>query len=858
MNTKALEKFCPQARVELIDAVHLRCVRYALDDAGRAAHPADADVVAGAVLTPAEKAQRTALFERIEHLDEERDGKGYATFCEQQAYSWFNRFAAIRYMELHGYLSNNVRMLSANNGAFEPECLRMASELDLPGLELAEVLDLITAGDDEALFRRILVAQMNELADCLPTVFGHVDDADALTLPDNLLARGEHDVLFHMVEDIPEEAWDAVEVLGWMYQFYNSQLKDAFFKSKRKAAVEDLAPATQLFTPDWIVRYMVENSLGRLWMLNNPGSRLREDMAYYIEPDAEHEDFIRIEGPEDITFCDPACGSGHILVYAFELLFKMYAERGYRERDIPHLILTKNLSGMEIDERAAQIASLALAMCAREHDRRFFTRGVTADICVLGSVDIDVDALDPASALRQRPKLIEALAHLDEIGSLLNPTPEDLGALKGELMRGLSGDLFVSHTQVGIERAASYCEALSRTFDVVVANPPYMGSSSFNPFMSKWMKGNYPDSCKDLCTAFIERGYNLAEKRGYAAMVTMQSWMFLGSFEKMRNDLIDNKSIVTMAHLGPRAFDAIGGEVVSVTADVLYNGRSDAKGSYFRLVDVIGSDPKRQALAEAIQNPDCGWFYRADASTFHDIPGSPIAYWASEAMLSAFANFTPLSSVADAKQGLATGNNKRFVRLWWENPLSHSAFGATSRERAISSGARWFPLAKGGEYRKWYGNLLHMVDWFEDGKAMKDGILKKYPYLSTPDFVVKNQQYYFREGITWSAVSSSFIHLRYLPQGCIFDHSGDCVFSDCIDLESAQALLNSSVGAAFLSILAPTLSFDVGPIGKVPFKKTDENAREAINAIVKQLRVLSRTDWDTQETSWGFKRNSLL
>lgn len=856
MDTKALEKFCPWARVELIDAVHLRCVRYALDDAGRAAHPANADVVAGTVLTPSEKTQRAALFERIERMDEERGGKGYTAFCEQQAYSWFNRFAAIRFMELHGYLSNNVRMLSAGSGAFEPECLRMASELDLPGLELAEVLDLITAGDDEALFRRILVAQMNELADCLPTVFGHVDDADALTLPDNLLAHGEHDVLFHLVADIPEEAWGDVEVLGWMYQFYNSELKDAFFKSKRKAAVEDLAPATQLFTPDWIVRYMVENSLGRLWMLNNPGSRLREDMAYYIEPDAEHEDFIRIEGPEDITFCDPACGSGHILVYAFELLFKMYAERGYRERDIPHLILTKNLSGMEIDERAAQIASLALCMCAREHDRRLFTRGVTADICVLGSVDIDVDALDPASALRQRPKLIEALAHLGEIGSLLNPTPEDLGALKSELMRGLSGDLFVSHTQAGIERAAAYCEALSRTFNVVVANPPYMGSSSFNPFMSKWMKTNYPDFKSDLFAAFVSRIGKLCAAHGEAGIMSPFVWMFIGSYEKLRNMMIDEKTLTSLVQL---EYSGFSGATVPICTFTFHNSHVNSyMGGYVRLSDFVGAAVQGPKTLEAIQNPNCSWFYRADASTFHDIPGSPIAYWASEAMLSAFANFTPLSSVADAKQGLATGNNKRFVRLWWENPLSHSAFGATSRERAISSGARWFPLAKGGEYRKWYGNLLHMVDWFEDGKAMKDGILKKYPYLSTPDFVVKNQQYYFREGITWSAVSSSFIHLRYLPQGCIFDHSGDCVFSDCIDLESAQALLNSSVGAAFLSILAPTFSFDVGPIGKVPFKKTDENAREAINAIVKQLRVLSRTDWDTQETSWGFKRNSLL
>lgn len=833
MDTKALEKFCPWARVELIDAVHLRCVRYALDDAGRAAHPADADVVAGAVLTTAEKAQRAALFERIEHLDEERDGKGYAAFCEQQAYSWFNRFAAIRYMELHGYLSNNVRMLSASSGAFEPECLRMASELDLPGLELAEVLDLITAGDDEALFRRIIVAQMNELANCLPTVFGHVDDADALTLPDNLLAHGEHDVLFHMVADIPEDAWGDVEVLGWMYQFYNSELKDAFFKSKRKAAVEDLAPATQLFTPDWIVRYMVENSLGRLWMLNNPGSRLREDMAYYIEPDAEHEDFIHIEGPEDITFCDPACGSGHILVYAFELLFKMYAERGYRERDIPRLILTKNLSGMEIDERAAQIASLALAMCAREHDRRFFTRGVTADICVLSGVDIDVDALDPASELRRRPELIEALAHLDEVGSLLAPSPEDLGGLKGELMRGLSGDLFVSHTQEGIERAAELCEALSRTFDVVVANPPYMGSSSFNPFMSKWMKANYPDSCKDLCTAFIERGYSLAGERGYAAMVTMQSWMFLGSFEKMRNNLNDSKSIVTMAHLGPRAFDAIGGEVVSVTADVLHNGRSGAEGSYFRLVDVIGSEPKRTALLEAIQNPDCGWFYHADASTFHDIPGSPIAYWASEGLRIAFKSGISLEEYAKPRQGLATGDNGRFLREWWETHKSSSIV--------------WAPCTKGGGFRKWYGDAEWVVNWSENGKTL----------TSFPGSVIRNPDWYFKEGSSWGMISSSRISMRYLSDQYVFTNAGLASIGDSHSKNLlVLALMNSSVANYALQILAPTLNYSNGDLGRMAVIVPPDFA--PIEALTEQCIQLSQADWDTQETSWDFKRNPLI
>lgn len=847
MDTKALEKFCPWARVELIDAVHLRCVRYALDDAGRAAHPADADVVAGAVLTTAEKAQRAALFERIEHLDEERDGKGYAAFCEQQAYSWFNRFAAIRYMELHGYLSNNVRMLSASSGAFEPECLRMASELDLPGLELAEVLDLITAGDDEALFRRIIVAQMNELANCLPAVFGHVDDADALTLPDNLLAHGEHDVLFHLVEDIPEEAWGDVEVLGWMYQFYNSELKDDFFKSKRKAAVEDLAPATQLFTPDWIVRYMVENSLGRLWMLNNPGSRLREDMAYYIEPDAQHEDFIRIEGPEDITFCDPACGSGHILVYAFELLFRMYAERGYRERDVPRLILTKNLSGMEIDERAAQIASLALAMCAREHDRRFFTRGVTADICVLGGVDIDVDALDPASALRQRPKLIEALAHLGEVGSLLTPSPEDLGSLKDELMRGLSGDLFVSHTQAGIERAAELCEALSRTFDVVVANPPYMGSSSFNPFTSKWMKKNYPDSCKDLCTAFIERGYSLAKGHGYAAMVTMQSWMFLGSFEKMRNDLIDGKSIVTMAHLGPRAFDAIGGEVVSVTADVLYNGRSGAKGAYFRLVDVAGSEPKRQALAEAIQNPDCGWFYRADASTFHDIPGSPIAYWASEAVREVFSKCASLGDITSVRQGLRTGDNNRFLRLWWEIKRNDFTYSCSNNQEALASGNKWFPHNKGGEFRKWYGNNDYVIRFDEAA----------YSQLCNTGNHLPSKQFYFMPSVTWSTISSGRIAFRYKPRGHLFDGVGNSIFASPNVLMQIQGALNSSTMNLISTLISPTLSFEAGQVAIYPISETP-CYRDRICSIVDECRKLSQSDWDAQETSWDFKQNPLI
>lgn len=839
MDTKALEKFCPWARVELIDAVRLRCVRYALDDAGRAAHPADADVVAGTVLAPSEKAQRAALFERIERLNEERGGKGYAAFCEQQAYSWLNRFAAIRFMELHGYLSNNVRMLSAGSGAFEPECLRMASELDLPGLELAEVLDLITAGDDEVLFRRILVAQMNELADCLPTVFGHMDDADALTLPDNLLAHGEHDVLFHLVADIPEETWGDVEALGWMYQFYNSELKDAFFKSKRKAAAEDLAPATQLFTPDWIVRYMVENSLGRLWMLNNPGSRLREDMAYFIEPDAQHEDFIRIEGPEDITFCDPACGSGHILVYAFSLLFKMYAERGYRERDVPRLILTKNLSGMEIDERAAQIASLVLAMCAREHDRRFFTRGVTADICVLEDVDIDFDALDPASALRQRPKLIEGLAHLGEVGSLLAPSREDLGALKSELMRGLSGDLFVSHTQAGIERAAELCETLSRTFDVVVANPPYMGSSSFNPFMSKWMKANYPDSCKDLCTAFIERGYSLAKGRGYAAMVTMSSWMFLSSFEKMRNDIIDNRGILSLLYMGHMVMRI----AFNTSATVFYNGKFAGRGTFNKIESRHLSTDSIPKVFPAEDEP----FYHADASTFHDIPGSPIAYWASDAVRNAFSKRASLGEIAYVRQGLRTGDNNRFLRLWWEIKREDFNCSCSSNEEALASGNKWFPHNKGGEFRKWYGNNDYVIRF--DRSA--------YSQLCNSGNHLPSKQFYFMPSVTWSTISSGRIAFRYKPRGHLFDGAGNSIFASPDMLLLIQGALNSSSISAIAGLISPTLSFEAGQVAVYPILESP-SYRDRICSIANECRKLSQTDWDTQETSWDFKRSPLV
>lgn len=840
MDTKALEKFCPWARVELIDAVHLRCVRYALDDAGRAAHPADADVVAGTVLTPSEKTQRAALFERIERLNEERGGKGYAAFCEQQAYSWFNRFAAIRFMELHGYLSNNVRMLSAGSGAFEPECLRMASELDLPGLELTEVLDLITAGDDEALFRRILVAQMNELADCLPTVFGHVDAADALTLPDNLLARGEHDVLFHLVADIPEELWQNREILGWMYQYYNSEIKQAFLDSKKKAAIEDIGPATQVFTPDWIVRYMVENTLGRLWMLNHPGSRLRDSMPFYIAPDSTDEKFIRIEKSEDITFCDPACGSGHILIRAFDLLESMYLEFGYRRRDIPRLILTNNLYGIEIDERAGQIASLTLAMCACELDNRFPTRGIQPNIQVLESIELDTNNL-PRPLLGKK-NLVESLAHLSEIGSLVAPDGNDLAAI-GKAIEELSDrELFAGTMRGQLVAAKHQLEALERTYDVVVANPPYMGSSRFNPFMSKWIKANYPDEKGDLCFAFINRICGMKNPGGEAGITATNSWMFLSSSEASRLKVLASSEISSLVQLSVHGYKGIAAQVFAFT--LIDKQPGGYKGGYIRLNDFDHHSLQEPKTLEAIQNPDCGWFYRADASTFHDIPGSPIAYWASEGFRKAFQMGEVLGNVCTTRQGTATRDNNKWLRDWWEISRSAMTVDCKSPEDAQKAIQKWFPYNKGGQFRKWYGNAQHVINWFDDARRPQS------------DFTVKKNDLYFKQTITWGLISSSVISFRHQPEGSLFDVAGmSMACEDADQILQVLAFCNSSISQAVLQMIAPTLNYQIGDIMRLPIIPPHD---KSVVRTVKECEKLSQTDWDTQETSWDFKRNPLI
>lgn len=828
MNDTAIKNFCTWARTALIEGVAQRMERYDVSEGAEAGLAA----VGPLVLSPQEAAWRDDLLRLCRE-------EGAGRLRDRAAYTWFNRIAAVRYMEMHDFLPSRVRMFTrpTADGSWElgSQAVDEALDVQIEGADPTRIAELKQAGEDEPLFRYLFLAQCDELSGCLAGAFQPVDACMALLLPANLMdADG---VVGRMVGDIDEADWEDVQILGWMYQYYNAEVKDAFFASKAKETPDTIGPATQLFTPDWIVRYMVQNSLGRLWMLNNPASPLREQMEYYIEPDGEHEDFIAIAGPEDITLCDPACGSGHILVYAFELLARMYLERGYRERDIPELILTKNLAGMEIDPRAAQIASLALAMCALAYDRRFLRRGVQADITTLRPVALEEGELPHGCALAGRRDLLEAIGHLDEVGSLLAPTPDDLAAIdeaRGLCAQGSSG-LFAATTAAKLKRAAAACEKLARRFDVVVANPPYMGSSSFGPFMSKWVKKNYPDVKSDLCTCFIERGFSLAEDRGYAAMVTMQSWMFLGSFEKMRSSLIGGKAIVSMAHLGPRAFDAIGGEVVNVTADVIYNGRAACEGAYVRLVDINGSEAKRLKLLEAIQNPDCGWFYRRAAETFKQIPGTPIAYWLGRGANSSFEAGQPLSKIAKTRKGMFTGNNDMFLRLWHE--VSSSLMGADYKF-----------YSKGGPFRRWFGNRDYVVRWKDDGKEIK----------TFPGSGNINESDYFKTCLCWSLITSGDISFRALDTNeFVMGDAGPACYPKSELYHYLLGLLNSSSMRTLSKAINPTLNWSAGVVGSFPVLLSQESSDEIKSIVVEQIHE-SEEDWDSFETSWDFKRHPLV
>jgi type II restriction/modification system DNA methylase subunit YeeA len=836
MDDSAIRNYCTWARNELRDEVMRRCAIYDISEKPSA--PADADAVAGRVLTDVEKRQRAELLRTVK-------GDGLDRTVERAAYTWFNRIAAIRFMEVNDRLPSHTRLLSANDGSFRPQALQEPLSVDIEGLDRAEVARLVQEGDDEATFRCLLLAQCHELSACMPDVFERVGAAMELLLPDGLLREGG--VIERMVDGIPESDWaEGVEIVGWAYQYYNQERKDEYFASKRKATADDIAPATQLFTPEWIVRYLVENSLGRLWMLNFPDSRLKDSMEYYIDPGEDHEeDFLRIESPEDITFCDPCCGSGHILVYAFDLLARMYEERGYSRREIPRLVLERNLTGIEIDRRAGQLASFALTMKACEYDRRFLSRGVQPNVNVLEPVRFGEGELSGTDLLAEGHDLLDAFAHLDEVGSLYVPAEGDLSLVESAIeAKRDPADMFAARTVAELETMKSELKLLSRRFSVVVTNPPYLGN--FNNWMGNWVKENYADVKSDVFAAFIFRNLSFAEPSGELGFMTPFVWMFISSYEKLRRRLISSCFITSLIQLEYSGFAGATVPICTFTLSNINAGR--ARGRFVRLANFPGPANQAPRALEAIHNHDCGWFYEAHQSDFASIPGSPIAYWASSAAVRAFKSFSPMSSIGYGCNGMTTGKNELFLRLWFEVSKTKIEAHASNRSDALQSGKTWFPYNKGGDFRKWYGNEEWVIDWYKDGEHVRS-----YGHL-----VPRSQNYMFKPAITWSKISSSKAAFRLKDAGQLFDVAGLSYFvNDESERAALIAFCNSSCAAYMLSFLAPTLNFEVGSICSLPIAPA-VLANQDISLLASRNYEISKFDYNLSETAPEFIRHPLL
>ena len=830
MNKNAIKNFAVTARVTLIQAVTQKAFEYEITADGKN-DPAQ-ESVNGQTLTAAERSQRAQLIERIR-------ANGFVQTMEEAAYTWFNRFIALRFMEVNNYLPSHVRIFSDENGSFKPEVLTDAVNLEIDGLDKALVLELLENQENERLYQYIIITQCNALHEGLPEMFEHIGGWTELLFPKNLLR--EDSIIAHMVEDIPEEDWqDQVQIIGWLYQYYNTEPKDKVFanlKKNVKISAADIPAATQLFTPDWIVRYMVENSLGRLWTEGH-GKPEHADWKYYLE-EAEQEDTVRAElkqlreayreiQPEQIRIIDPCMGSGHILVYAFDVLMDIYTACGWSERDAAVSILRNNLYGLDIDRRAYQLAYFAVMMKARQYNRRILRGENQPNLANFADV-MGVNTSMLSGSLRQ---FVEQFQFADTYGSLMTVTAP----------AGLDEMVAAFHPTIGLDEMqlkamVKLYKILSQKYDVVCTNPPYMGSSGMNAVLSDYVKKNFPDSKSDLFACFMEKCGQLVKRNGLYAMITQHAWMFLSSYEKLREKLKMN-SIVNMAHLGARAFDEIGGEVVQTTAFVSCGRRvTDFKGTYVRLVDIVGEWEKEAEYRSGNHR------YTAKQENFSKIPGSPVAYWVSENLLNCFDKFSKISDYFSSCSGTSTGNNEKYLRLWHEVDNIKIEFNQENNEVTKN---KWYPCNKGGAYRKWAGGSEYVIDWENNGNRIKN----------EPKAFLRNVSKIFLPGITWSKLGSSLTSFRYFSNGYICESIGCGLFGKN-DILLALAMLNSIVATYTLSIINPTLGRQPGYIGSVPYF-IDEQQKTIIKYLVKENISISKADWDSFETSWDFKRHPLV
>ncbi|MFR0766377.1 MAG: BREX-1 system adenine-specific DNA-methyltransferase PglX [[Eubacterium] siraeum] len=862
MNKNAIKKFATEARRELISRVSQRALKYGISDK-EVGNPND-DSVGGHLLSSTEKKQRAALIAQIKE-------KGYEQVMEEVAYTWFNRFSALRFMEVNGYLPSHVRVFTDEENNFKPQIISEAIHLELDGLDMEKVYAYKEANDNDELYKYLLITQCNALNNVLPGMFQKIADYTELLFPDNLLREGS--VIQQMIELIPEDDWkDAVQIIGWLYQYYNSEKKDDVFaalKKNVKITKENIPAATQLFTPDWIVRYMVENSLGRLWLEGHPdvkeqllpteeeqsayvaGNRDPEDTKwhYYLE-EAEQEPEVQAQlaeirkeyatlTPDQLKVIDPCSGSGHILAYMFDVLMQIYESYGYTTREAVASIVENNLYGLDIDDRAAQLAYFAVMMKARQYDRRFFSRGIQPHVYAIAeSNHVDSFALEyfcngDAKLKKAMDTIISELHDAKEYGSIITVSQQEWSALYDRFAE-ITEDINMSRETALRELLplVQVAEALAQKYDAVVTNPPYMGASGMGAKLSDYVKKNYPDSKSDLFAVFIEKCGQMAKRNGYQAMITQHAWMFLSSFEKLRTKLL-SVDIVNMAHLGARAFEEIGGEVVQTTSFVFRKSHiTDYKGEYCRLIEPNSQQGKEDMFLS------CENRYTADQSNFLKIPGSPVAYWLTSTFIKNFLR----KSVNDEfipKFGMSTGDGERFIRFWYE--IKYDKFDCQSRnaDDAKSKNYPWVAVDKGGTYRKWYGNQNYAVWWKDDGKDIK----------ACKKSAVRSPQFFFTPHISWTLISTGHFSARYFAEGFALDTASNCIYFKSEPNMEILGFMNSKVADSYLKVLNPTMNFSCGVIGLLPYDKL--NNLQVVQ-LVKKCIELAKTDWDSYETSWDF------
>ena len=852
MDKNAIKKFAVWARTELIARVSLKGVEYGITEDN--IMDAAADSIHGSVLSGDEKKQRQALIAEINE-------KGYQQVMEEVAYTWFNRFSALRFMEVNGYLPSHVRVFTDEENNFKPQIITEAIHLDLDGLDMEKVYALKEAEKTEELYKYLLIVQCNALNAILPGMFQKIADYTELLLPDNLLREGS--VIQQMIELIPEEDWkDAVQIIGWLYQYYNSEKKDDVFaalKKNVKITKENIPAATQLFTPDWIVRYMVENSLGRLWVEGHPNDELKSQWKYYLE-EAEQEPEVLAQlaeirkeyaalTPDQLKVIDPCSGSGHILAYMFDVLMQIYESYGYTTREAVASIVENNLYGLDIDDRAAQLAYFSVMMKARQYDRRFFSRGIQPHVYAIAeSNHADQFAVDyfcngDAKLTAAMDTIISELNDAKEYGSILTVTPQDWAALYARFAE-IKEDIHISREAALRELLplVQTAEALAQKYDVVVTNPPYMGASGMSTKLSDYVKTNYPDVKSDMSTVCMEKTIAMCKQNGYMAMINIPVWMFISSYETLRYALIKNNRIVSMIHPGRGIF---GSDFGTTSFVIGKNYIKDYKASYYRLFEKQG-DVETPEVRERAFLKHVGQNY-ASQDMFLKIPGQPIAYWLKNIEIFDFPN---LGKYIDARIGMVSGDNERFLRFWFEVLNPSIEYGACPNSDPMVK--KWYPLQKGGDFRKWYGNISYVVNWENDGYELK---FNNYMGKRVRSHNYNGVQQ-FKEGITWNSISASKFHCRYSPTGFTYDAAGPlCEVTQKGYLWTVLGFLSTKVAEYIFSIINPTINFPSGYLESLPFAVAQ---KERVDEIVKQCVKSSKDEWDSFETSWDFRHHPLL